>query len=60
MYDTWYVLYCTFHQPRHGGMSMLLDLNPTREVAVSRGRGNVGYKILYLARAKGVTSLGRK
>ena len=39
---------------------MWLDLDPTRGVVVSKGRGSVGYKILYLARAKGVTALGRK
>ena len=41
-------------------MSIWLDLNPTRGVAVSRGRGSVGYKIPSLARAKGMTALGRK
>ena len=39
---------------------MWLDLDFTHGVVVSRGRGNVGYKILSLARAKGVTALGRK
>ena len=39
---------------------MCLDLNPPRGVVVSRGRGNVGYKILSLACAKGVTTLERK
>ena len=51
---------CTLHQPRHGKMSMWLDLDPTREVVVRKGRGNVGYKVLSLAHAKGVTALGRK
>ena len=51
---------CTLHQPRHGKMSMWLDLDPTCEVVVSKGRGNVGYKVLSLAHAKGVTALGRK
>ena len=52
--------YCTFHQPRQGGMSMWLDLDPTRGVVVSKGRESVGYKIPSLAHAKGVTALGRK
>ena len=51
---------CTLHQPRHGKMSIWLDLDPTCEVVVSKGRGNIGYKVLSLARAKGVTALGRK
>ena len=33
---------CTLHQPRHGGIYMWLDLDPTRGVAVSKGRGSVG------------------
>jgi len=41
-------------------MSMWLNLDPTREVAMSKGRGNVGYKVLSLTRAKGVIALGRK
>ena len=41
-------------------MSMWLDLDPTREVAVSRGRRSVNYKISSLAHAKGVAALERK
>ena len=41
-------------------MSMWLDLDPPRGVAMSKGRGSVGYKILSLARAKGVTALEKK
>ena len=52
--------FCTLHQPRHGRMSMWLDLDPIRGVAVIIGKGNVGHKILSLARAKGVIALGRK
>ena len=51
---------CTLHQPRHGGMSMWLDLDPPRGVAMSKGRGSIGYKILSLAHAKGVTALEKK
>ena len=51
---------CTFHQPRHEGIFMWLDMDLTCGVAVSRGRGNVGYKILSLAHANGVTALERK
>ena len=29
---------CTLHQPRHGKMSMWLDLDPTCEAVVSKGR----------------------
>ena len=42
------------------GMYMWLDLDPTHGVAVSKGRGSVGYKILSLVCAKGMTVLGRK
>ena len=45
---------------RHGGMSMWLDLDPPCGVAMSKGRGSVGYKILSLAHAKGVTALEKK
>ena len=51
---------CTFHQPRHGGISIWLDLDPTRGVAMSKGRENVGYEVLFLALAKGVTALEKK
>ena len=44
----------------HGRMSMWLDLDPTCRVAVSKGRENVGCKVLSLAHAKGVTTLGMK
>ena len=44
------------HQLRHERLSMWLDPNLTRGVAVSKGRGNVGYKVLSLAHAKGVTA----
>ena len=43
---------CTLHQPRHGRISMWLDLDSIREVAMSKGRGNVGYKVLSLVHAK--------
>ena len=39
---------------------MWLNLDLTRGVAVSKGRGNIGYKVLSLAHAKGVTALRRK
>ena len=38
---------------------MWLDLDLTRGMVVTRGRGNVGYKTLSLAYAKGITALGR-
>jgi len=39
---------------------MWLDLDLTCGVTVSKGRENVGYKVLSSARAKGVATLGRK
>ena len=39
---------------------MYLDLDLTREVAMSKGRENIDYKVLSSARAKGVTALERK
>ena len=51
---------CTLHRPTHRRIFMWLDLDPTCGVAVSKGRGNIGYKVLSLASAKGVTALGRK
>ena len=41
-------------------MYMQLDLDPTRGMVMSKGRGSVGYKILSLVYAKGVTTLGMK
>ena len=41
-------------------MSMWLDLDPTRGMAMSEGRGSFDYKIPSLACAKGMTALGRK
>ena len=51
---------CTVHQLRHERVPMWLDLNLTHGMAVSNGKGSVGCKVLSLARAKGVTALGRK
>ena len=34
---------CTLHQPRHGRMSMWLDLDPTRGVTMRKGRGNTKF-----------------
>ena len=51
---------CTVHQLRHEKVPMWLDLDLTRGMAVSNGKGSVGCKVLSLARAKGVTALGRK
>ena len=39
---------------------MWMDLGLTRGMDMSKGRGNIGCKVLPLARAKGVTALGRK
>ena len=41
-------------------MSMWLNLDLTRGMTVSKGRGSIGYKILSLAHAKGVTALEKK
>ena len=41
-------------------MHMWLDLDSICGAAVSKGRGSVGQKILFLSRAKGVTTLGKK
>ena len=41
-------------------MHMWLDLDFTHGMDVSKGRGSIGYMILFLVRAKGVTALGRK
>ena len=51
---------CTVHQLRHEKVPMWLELDLTRGMAVSNGKGSVGCKVLSLACAKGVTALGRK
>ena len=51
---------CTIHQLRHERVPMWLDLDLTRGMVVSNGKGSVGCKVLPLARSKGMTALGRK